>query len=88
MTSPSSSTAHRRPLTRSTTDKKLAGVAGGLAAHLGVDPLLVRIGFVVTTLCGGAGLLAYLGLWAFAPSEDDESASAPSAPAAPYPAAA
>jgi phage shock protein C len=74
MTSTSPPTPRR--LIRSTTDKKLGGVAGGLAAHLGVDPLLVRIGFVVTTLCGGAGLLAYLAMLAFVPAEGDAPAGA------------
>jgi phage shock protein C len=77
----STSSPTSRSMTRSTTDKKLAGVAGGLAAHLGVDPLLVRIGFVVTTLCGGAGLLAYIAMLALVPRDDD-------APAAAQPAAA
>jgi phage shock protein C len=69
-------------LTRSSTDRKIGGVAGGIAAHSGVDPLLVRIGFVVTTLFTGLGILAYLALLAFVPSDDDE------APAAAQPAAA
>jgi phage shock protein C len=57
------------PLTRSSTDKKLTGVSGGLAAYFGVDPLLVRIGFVVTTLFSGAGLLAYLVMLVLVPSD-------------------
>ena len=56
-----------RTLTRSTTDRKISGVSGGLAAYLGVDPILVRIGFVVTTLASGVGLLAYLALLALVP---------------------
>jgi phage shock protein PspC (stress-responsive transcriptional regulator) len=44
-------------------DRILAGVAGYIAAHLGVDPLWVRIGFVVLTLAGGVGAVAYFGLW-------------------------
>ena len=64
-------------LTRSTTDKKLTGVSGGLAAHLGVDPLLVRIGFVVATLCSGAGLLAYLAMALFVPADDAPDAAVP-----------
>ena len=47
-------------------------MAGGIAAHSGVDPLLVRIGFVVATLFTGLGILAYLGLLAFVPSDEDE----------------
>jgi phage shock protein C len=59
-----SDTSHTapRPLTRSTTDKPLTGVAGGLGEYFSVDPKLVRVGFVVTTLLSGAGLIAYLAL--------------------------
>lgn len=43
-------------------DKKLAGVAGGLADYFGIDPILVRIGFVVGAFATGVGpfLLAYI----------------------------
>src|SRR4051794_12200959 len=57
-------------LPRSTADKKIAGVSGGLAAYFDVDPLLVRIGFVVASLLSGAGLLAYLLMMAFVPTDD------------------
>jgi phage shock protein PspC (stress-responsive transcriptional regulator) len=66
-----------RTLTRSSTDRKISGVSGGLAEYLGIDPLLVRIGFVVTALTSGVGLLAYLAMLVLVPSED----AAPSAPA-------
>lgn len=69
-----------RILTRSTTDKKLAGVSGGLASYFGVDPLLVRIGFVVATLFSGAGLIAYVAMYALVPT-DDAHAGAPPVPA-------
>jgi phage shock protein PspC (stress-responsive transcriptional regulator) len=69
-----------RILTRSTTDKKISGVSGGLAAYFGIDPLLVRIGFVVATLASGAGLLAYVALLALVPT-DDATAGAPPVPA-------
>jgi phage shock protein C len=59
-----------RRLSRSTSDKKLGGVAGGLAAYFSVDPLLFRLGFAVATLFSGAGALAYLGLLAFLPTDD------------------
>ena len=49
------------------------GVAGGLAEHVGFNPTLVRVFFVVTLFFGGAGLLAYLVL-AVALPEDDEPA--------------
>ena len=55
-------------LTRSTSDKMIGGVAGGLADYFSIDPLVVRIGFVVSVFFSGAGLLAYLALLAFAPS--------------------
>lgn len=50
-------------LYRDTNDQKIAGVCSGLARHLGVDPLLVRIGFVAALLIGGAPILAYLLMW-------------------------
>jgi phage shock protein PspC (stress-responsive transcriptional regulator) len=49
-----------RRLTRSSTDRMIGGVAGGLGRYFDVDPLLFRIGFVVLTFAGGFGLLAYL----------------------------
>ena len=64
-----------RTLTRSTTDRKISGVSGGLGAYLGIDPVLVRVGFVVTTLASGVGLLAYLALLALVPSDDALSAA-------------
>ena len=65
-----------RTLTRSSTDRKISGVSGGLAAYLGIDPVLVRVGFVVTTLASGFGLLAYLALLALVPSDDAQHATA------------
>jgi phage shock protein C len=47
----------------------LGGVAGGLGAYFGVDPLLFRIGFAVTTLLSGAGAIAYLALLLFTPTD-------------------
>jgi len=71
------STTSPTPLTRSSTDKQLTGVSGGLAAYFGVDPLLVRIGFVVTTLFSGAGLLAYLAMALLVPADDAPHAAIP-----------
>ena len=50
----------------STTDKKLAGVCGGLAEQFGIDSLLVRAGFVVLAIGYGSGLLLYIVLWLLA----------------------
>lgn len=41
----------------------IAGVAGGLASYLGIDPVLVRIGFVAAAALGGFGLTAYIIAW-------------------------
>ncbi len=57
----------RPTLRRSRTDKMVGGVAGGLAEHSGVDPLLWRVGFVALTLAGGSGVLVYLLLWLLMP---------------------
>lgn len=63
-------------LRRSRTDRHIAGVAGGLARHLDIDPIIVRVGFVVLTLVSGAGLLLYGALWLFVPEEDGDQRAA------------
>lgn len=52
--------------------KHVAGVAGGLARHLDVDPLVVRVAFAVLALFGGAGVLLYVVAWAVVPEEGTE----------------
>ena len=47
-------------LYRSTTDRHIAGVCGGLAQYLGLDPTIIRLIFVLATLAGGPGLIAYI----------------------------
>lgn len=59
-----------RKLTRSSSDKMIGGVAGGLGRYFGVDPILFRIAFVVLIFAGGVGVLAYIGLLAFVPADD------------------
>ena len=61
-------------LRRTTGDRKVAGVAGGLARHLDVDPLILRVGFVVLAFFGGAGLILYAAGWVLVPEEDRERA--------------
>lgn len=58
-----------RSLRRSRSDRKVAGVAGGLGAYLGVDPVILRILFVVLAVFGGSGLLLYLAGWLLIPEE-------------------
>ncbi len=53
----------------SSTDKKIGGVCGGLAEYFEIDPLLVRIAFLILTFCIGGGLLFYLVLWLLAPKQ-------------------
>jgi phage shock protein PspC (stress-responsive transcriptional regulator) len=60
----------RRPLLRSKHNRVLWGVAGGIGDHIGVSPLLVRVAFVVVSLFGGAGILAYLVLAVALPEDD------------------
>ncbi|MGQ0680580.1 MAG: PspC domain-containing protein [Actinomycetota bacterium] len=59
----------RPKLVRSERNKIFAGVSAGIADHLGIDPLLVRIAFVVLTFINGAGLLVYLAAWLLMPKE-------------------
>lgn len=54
---------------RSTTDKKLAGVCGGVARHWNVDPLLVRVGWVLLALSGGVGIVLYIAAWLLVPAD-------------------
>ena len=49
-----------KKLYKSSTDKKLAGVCGGLAEYFNIDSTLVRLGWVVFCALGGSGLLAYI----------------------------
>jgi phage shock protein C len=51
----------------SETDKKLAGVCGGIAEYFNIDSLLVRVGFLLFTFSFGGGLIAYIVLWLCAP---------------------
>lgn len=58
-----------RSLRRSTDDRVLAGVAGGIGRYFGMDPVLFRVLFAVSAFFGGAGLLAYVLGWALIPEE-------------------
>lgn len=57
-------------LTRSIRDRKIAGVCGGLARYLNVDPTVIRIIFLFLLLICGGGLLAYLIIWICTPEEE------------------
>ena len=66
-----------RRLRRSVTERKIAGVAGGIGRHLDVDPTVVRVLFVVASFFGGAGLLLYVALWVLVPEDGRDSAAVP-----------
>jgi phage shock protein PspC (stress-responsive transcriptional regulator) len=67
-TEPIGSAGPRR-LTRSSSDQVIAGVAGGLGRYFDIDPIIFRIGFVVLTIAGGAGLIAYVAAWLLVPAD-------------------
>jgi phage shock protein PspC (stress-responsive transcriptional regulator) len=54
-------------LFRARFNKILGGVCTGLAEYFNIDPVLVRVLWVVFTLMGGAGLLAYIVCWIIIP---------------------
>lgn len=58
----------QKRLERSTQDKWLGGVAGGLGHYFGVEPLFIRLGFIVAFFGFGTGLLIYLVLWLIMPA--------------------
>jgi len=61
-----------RPLRRSRTNRQIAGVVGGLAEYLGVDPMLLRVIYVVGSIVSAAfpGVLVYLLLWLLIPEAE------------------
>jgi phage shock protein C len=64
-----------KQLRRPTDDRIVAGVCSGVGRYLGVDPVLIRVGFaVIAVLTWGAALLAYPIMWFVMP---DEPAPAP-----------
>jgi phage shock protein C len=58
-----------RVLRRSRTDRVIAGVCGGLGRYLGIDPVLLRIAFVLLLVTGGAGFLLYVIAWIAIPEQ-------------------
>jgi phage shock protein PspC (stress-responsive transcriptional regulator) len=51
---------NKKKLYKSSQDKKLCGVCGGIAEYFDVDSTVIRLAWVVFTLLGGSGLLAYI----------------------------
>jgi signal transduction histidine kinase/phage shock protein PspC (stress-responsive transcriptional regulator) len=64
-----SATRPRRALRRDPERRLIGGVCAGIGRYFGVDPLLIRIGFVIGTAAGGFGLLLYVACMLFIPAE-------------------
>ena len=58
-----------RVVRRSRTDRVIAGVCGGVGRYLGVDPVLLRIAFIILALANGLGVIAYVVAWVAIPEE-------------------
>jgi phage shock protein C len=58
-------------LYRSRKDRKIAGVCGGLAVYLGIDPVIPRLVWIVFALAAGMGILAYIICWLVVPQEPE-----------------
>jgi phage shock protein C len=59
------------------TNKVIWGICGGLAEYTGLDPMLMRIIWVVATLFTGVPLLIYIALYFIMPAADDMGTAAP-----------
>jgi phage shock protein C len=64
--------SHPRPLRRSLANRHLAGVCGGLAEYLDLDPTVVRVIYVLLSIFSVAfpGILVYIILWIFIPERE------------------
>ena len=58
-----------KKLYRSVTDKMIGGVAGGIAEYFEIDPVIIRLIFVLAVIFGGSGILAYIILWIIIPQK-------------------
>jgi phage shock protein PspC (stress-responsive transcriptional regulator) len=62
----------REKLYRSTKDKVVGGVAAGLGNYLNIDPVIIRIIFVLLTIFNGVGLIVYIIMWMIIPADKDD----------------
>ena len=58
-------------LYRSESDRKIAGICGGLAEYFDIDPVIPRVVFVALLIGAGSGLLLYLIMWFIIPTESE-----------------
>jgi len=59
----------QKKLLRNTSDKMIAGVASGIADYFDIDSNIIRLLFILLTIFGGSGILLYIVLWIFIPSD-------------------
>lgn len=64
-------TERPRVLRRGRDDRVIAGVCSGLGRYFGIDPVLLRIAFVVLAIAGGGGILLYVVCWILIPEEGE-----------------
>jgi phage shock protein C len=69
-----------RVVRRSRSERVIAGVCGGVGRYLGVDPVLLRIAFIILALANGLGVIAYVVCWVAIPEERPDQPSAPAPP--------
>lgn len=62
--------SEQKRLLRTTSDRVIGGVAGGLARYFQIDPTFVRVAFVMLAFFNGLGLLIYLLMWLAVPAEN------------------
>lgn len=62
-------------LTRSESDKMIAGICGGIATYIGIDSVIIRALFFFLILASGIGILIYMILWFIMPLESNSSSS-------------
>jgi phage shock protein C len=58
-----------RKLYRSTSNRQLAGVCGGLAEYFNLDPTLIRVLFIILAVLGGSGVILYIAMWIIVPKQ-------------------
>jgi phage shock protein C len=66
-----------RTVRRSRGDRVIAGVCGGLGRYLGIDPVLLRVAFIILALANGLGLIGYVVAWVAIPEEGADQPAGP-----------
>lgn len=61
-----------RRLYRSRSNRVIAGVCGGLGEYFDIDPVIIRLAWIVLTILGGSGILIYILAWLIIPREPTE----------------